>query len=134
MNYLTNYYKNRCETLQEQVNNLQKLLNEIDTSHNKRDPGDPYDMRNYDKISDKEEEKIKEKLNDMYSILLDDEDESNPMPVGPDPNTKEGIRAAYETAKLKDSAQSEINLYGQPTGRIITKASMGTMDTTKLYK
>jgi len=124
MTYLINYYKNRCETLQEQVNNLQKLLNEIDTSHNKRDPGDPYDMRNYDKISDKEEEKIKEKLNDMYSMLLDDED-------GPDPNTKEGIKAAYETAKLKDSAQSEINLYGQPTGRIITKASMGTMDTNK---
>jgi sugar-specific transcriptional regulator TrmB len=124
MNYLTNYYKNRCETLQEQVNNLQKLLNEIDSSHNKRDPGDPYDMRNYDKISDKEEEKIKETLNDVYSMILDDEG-------GPDSNTKEGIRAAYETAKLKDSAQSEINLYGQPTGRIITKASMGTMDTNK---
>jgi len=30
MTYLTNYYKNRCETLQEQVNNLQKLLNEDD--------------------------------------------------------------------------------------------------------
>jgi hypothetical protein len=125
MNYLTNYYKNRCETLQEQVNNLQKLLNEIDSSHNKRDPGDPYDMRNYDKISDKEEEKIKETLNDVYSMLLDDDE------GGPDPNTKEGVRAAYETAKLKDSAQSEINLYGQPTGRIITKASIGTMDTNK---
>lgn len=30
MTYLINYYKNRCETLQEQVNNLQKLLNEDD--------------------------------------------------------------------------------------------------------
>lgn len=30
MTYLTNYYKNLCETLQEQVNNLQKLLNEDD--------------------------------------------------------------------------------------------------------
>lgn len=30
MTYLINYYKNRCETLQEQVNNLQNLLNEDD--------------------------------------------------------------------------------------------------------
>jgi hypothetical protein len=30
MTYLINYYKNRCETLQEEVNNLQKLLNEDD--------------------------------------------------------------------------------------------------------
>ena len=29
MNYLTNYYKNRCETLQEQLNHLQNLLNEV---------------------------------------------------------------------------------------------------------
>ena len=29
MNHLTNFYKNKCEQLQEQVNNLQKLLNEV---------------------------------------------------------------------------------------------------------
>ena len=37
MTYLTNYYKNFCETLQEQVNNLQKLLNE-DDKNNELDP------------------------------------------------------------------------------------------------
>jgi hypothetical protein len=29
MNHLTNFYKNKCEQLQEQVINLQKLLNEV---------------------------------------------------------------------------------------------------------
>jgi hypothetical protein len=37
MSYLTNYYKNRCENLQEEINNLQKLLNE-DDKDNELDP------------------------------------------------------------------------------------------------
>jgi hypothetical protein len=29
MNYLTNYYKNLCEQLQAQVNQLQQMINEV---------------------------------------------------------------------------------------------------------
>lgn len=38
MNYLTQYYRNICEQLQERINHLQKVLNESDTTQRTEEP------------------------------------------------------------------------------------------------
>lgn len=53
MNYLTNYYKNRCEQLQEHINFLQNQLNEVADESDNNFVGPPRSL-NYDLLRDDE--------------------------------------------------------------------------------